>query len=49
MGSIILVQVVEGVMPMPKNTQFTCNTPLQVSHKTFELHNKKFGIWKGIT
>jgi hypothetical protein len=48
MGSIIVVQVVGGVMPMPKSIQFTCITPLQISHKTFGLHNISFGIWKVI-
>jgi hypothetical protein len=49
MGSIILVWVVEGVLLMPRNIQFTCTTLLRVSHKTFGLHNTSFGIWKGIT
>jgi hypothetical protein len=48
MGSIILVWVVEGILLMPKTTQFTCITPLKVSHKTFRLHNISFGIYKGI-
>jgi len=48
MGSIILVQTIGGVLFMPITTQFTCTTPLKVSHKTFVLHNISFGIWKGI-
>jgi hypothetical protein len=47
MGSIILVWVVKGVMPMPRSIQFTC-IHIQVSHKTIGLHNISFGIWKGI-
>jgi hypothetical protein len=39
MELIILVRVIRGVLFMPITTQFTCNTPLQVSHKTFGLHN----------
>ncbi len=49
MCSIILVQIVGGVLFMPKSIQFTCITPFWVSHKTFWLCNKYFGIWKGIT
>jgi hypothetical protein len=48
MGLIILVQAIKGVLFMPKSTQFTCTTPLKVSHKTFGFHNIIFGIWKGI-
>jgi hypothetical protein len=48
MGSNILVQAIEGILFMPRTTQFTCIIPFRVSHKTFELHNISFGIWKGI-
>jgi len=48
MGSIILVWAIGGVMLIPKSIQFTYNTPLWISHKTFGLHNISFGIWKGI-
>jgi hypothetical protein len=48
MGSIILVQAIGGVVLMPITTQFTCTTPLKVSHKTFGFHNIFFGIYKGI-
>jgi len=39
MGSIILVQAIEGVLLMPIITQFTCNTPLKISHKSFGFLN----------
>jgi hypothetical protein len=48
MNSIILVWAIGGVLFMPINIQFTCTTPLSISHKTFGLHNISFGIWKGI-
>jgi hypothetical protein len=47
MGSIILVQTIKGVLLMPITTQFTCNNPLKVSHKTFGFHNIYFGIGGG--
>jgi hypothetical protein len=39
MGLIILVQAIEGVLLMPIITQFTCNTPFKISHKSFGFHN----------
>jgi hypothetical protein len=48
MGSIILVQAIKGVLFMLKIIQFTCFTPLQVSHKNFGLHSIFFGIGKDI-
>jgi hypothetical protein len=48
MGLIIFVQAIEGVLPMPTITQFTCSTPLKISHKSFGFHNMSFGTWTNI-
>jgi hypothetical protein len=48
MGSIILVQAIEGVLLMPIITQFTCNTPLKISHKSFGFLNISFRTWMDI-
>jgi len=48
MGLIILVWAIGGILFIPKIIQFTCTTPLKVSHKTFGFHDISFGIWKGI-
>jgi hypothetical protein len=48
MGSIILVQDIEKILLIPIIIQFTCNTPFNISHKSFGFHNISFGTWTNI-